>query len=92
MPKRLVFPDFPGIRTHSSHRDDALHRPRSYDGAALGRSPPINRNRHEDPTQGCSASAGVADWHPVLAQSLDGCGDFQVRYEIPRAGRAATLK
>ena len=44
-------------------------------------------NRHEDPTQGgsqgVSASGGEADWNPVLAQSLDGCGDFYIRYEVP---------
>jgi hypothetical protein len=42
-----------------------------------------NGYRHEDTTQERSASAGVADWHPVLAQCLDSRWNFQVRYKRP---------
>ena len=50
------------------------------------RPPQIYRNRHEDLTEGGSTAGSEADRDPILAQSLDGLGDFQIPHKILGAG------
>ena len=56
-PKGPGWLDFLDIRTHSCRRDDALHRPRSYDGAARGRSPSIRLRISANSARGTATSA-----------------------------------